>query len=133
MFQAILAVTERCEEKHDARALVASRTSGENMTAMHSILRKDALVLAIYFALIVALLISEKAIGATVSEKWLLIVGSVAYVYFIGRNHWIASKSNDVNGLAIRFIGIGLIFMMGGLFLSFVLGVNLKFLLGIPI
>ena len=100
------------------------------MNGLRQTVRKDTVVLLMYLALIATLVVSERTVNVAVVEKWTYVLGSLAYVVFISRNHWVSGEYGDVGTPTIRFIGIGLLFATGGLLLGVVIGVNLKFLLG---
>ena len=103
------------------------------MTELRVVLRRNLVILATYFALIILLVISERLVGASIAETWIFIIGSVSYALFVIRNHWLAGASREVKARSLQFAAICFLFVVGGLFVGIVVGVNLKFLMGLSL
>ena len=97
------------------------------------VLGRDLIVLTTYMVLIVGLVVSEQLASPAIAARWTYTVGSAAYAFFVIRNHWVAGKSGEVGQGAFVYPVTCVMFVVGGILLGLVAGVNLKFLMGLPI
>jgi hypothetical protein len=100
------------------------------MTQRVSFVRRDLLVLLIYLGCVVLVQIVETKLLMPTAAMAVYLVGSGAYVVSLVMMHRVARDPGVSPGPRLKFVGICLAFIVLGLFLGLVIGVNAKFLLG---
>ena len=93
-------------------------------------IRRDLLVLGVYLSVVVLVQLLETRFSLSTTAMAVYLAASAAYVVSIALMHRRGNRSDLDPDKGLQFIGIFVSFIVFGLALGLVIGVNAKFLLG---
>ena len=109
---------------------VVGLTSGETMTERSFFVRRDFLALLGYLGVVVLALVVEVKLTAPRIAMAAYLVASASYLAAVVMIHRLPQRSNVVANSRLAFGGTCAAFVVVGLVVGLIVGVNAKFLLG---